>query len=85
MKISVDILRQPYYILIRQENSMTKLKALFDKKWDGSQAEFCRSADIDRQRFNRVINGKEKPHFSMAIKIKKTLKVRLDDVYDDYI
>ena len=64
---------------------MTKLREIFEKKWNGTQTSFCVKADIDRQRFNRVINGREKPHFALAVKIKKTLKCKLDDIYHDYL
>lgn len=61
---------------------MTKFKKKFLQNWDGTQADFCRKSDLDIQRFNRVLNGKEQMRLSMARKLKKHLGLTLDEIFD---
>ena len=48
----------------------------YTQKW------FCDQSGLDPQRFNRIINGKERLGLTYALAIKKHLKINLDQLYE---
>jgi transcriptional regulator with XRE-family HTH domain len=68
---------------------MTKLRKAWDKKASRktrplTQKGFCNEMDLDPQRFNRILSGKERPRLKYAMALKKKLGISLDIIYDGY-
>jgi len=63
---------------------MSKLKAAWEKKAKVSQKAFCEKHGLDPWRFNKILNGKERPRLKYALALKNKLGISLDIVFDGY-